>query len=162
LTQRLTPVDVLGAKMRQQRHTTAYTPSWQASGNRAAPHRHSSEINAPDRKKPRPFSRGAPSLTLPPEPASASGQSHGRRVRYKPTANGRAGECPLPSPFVALGRHVLSSTAANLLFPARRRSGERPPKAGKGPRCREWTGPIEPRQSRCGYMVTCSRTQTLG
>jgi hypothetical protein len=29
--------------MRQQRHTTAYAPSWQASGNRAAPHRHSSE-----------------------------------------------------------------------------------------------------------------------
>jgi hypothetical protein len=35
----------MGAKMRQQRHTTAYAPSWQASGNRAAPHRHSSEIN---------------------------------------------------------------------------------------------------------------------
>ena len=24
--------------MRQQRHTTAYAPSWQTSGNRAAPH----------------------------------------------------------------------------------------------------------------------------
>ena len=34
--------------MRQQRHTTAYAPSWQPSGNRAAPHRHSSEISAPD------------------------------------------------------------------------------------------------------------------
>ncbi len=43
--------------MRQQRHTTAYAPSWQASGNRTAPHRHSSEINASE-KKPRPFSRG--------------------------------------------------------------------------------------------------------
>jgi hypothetical protein len=29
--------------MRQQRHTTAYAPSWQASGNRAAPDGHSSE-----------------------------------------------------------------------------------------------------------------------
>ena len=43
--------------MRQQRRTTAYAPSWQASGNRTAPHRHSSEINASE-KKPRPFSRG--------------------------------------------------------------------------------------------------------
>jgi hypothetical protein len=38
--------------MRQQRHTTAYAPSWQASGNRTAPHRHSSEINASDQKAP--------------------------------------------------------------------------------------------------------------
>ena len=39
---------VPGRKMRQQRHTTAYAASWQASGNRAAPHWHPSEINAPD------------------------------------------------------------------------------------------------------------------
>ena len=119
--------------MRQQRHTTAYTPSWQASGNRAAPHRHSGEINAPDRKKPRPFSR-APQSHATPEPASAGAQSHGRRVgtNRRPTAG--LANAPLPSPFVALGRHVLLLRAASLLFPATRRSGERPPKAGKGPR----------------------------
>jgi hypothetical protein len=38
--------------MRQQRHTTAYARSWQPSGNRAAPHRHSSEINASHKKTP--------------------------------------------------------------------------------------------------------------
>jgi hypothetical protein len=38
--------------MRLRRHTTAYAPSWQPSGNRAAPHRHSSELNAPDKKGP--------------------------------------------------------------------------------------------------------------
>ena len=33
---------------------------------------------------------------------SRDGQSHGRRVRYKPTAHGRAVErAPLPSPFAA-------------------------------------------------------------
>ena len=38
--------------MRQQRHTTAYARSWQPSGNRAAPHRHSSEINECHKKSP--------------------------------------------------------------------------------------------------------------
>jgi hypothetical protein len=32
-------------RMRHQRHTTAYVASWQTSGDRTAPHRHSSEIN---------------------------------------------------------------------------------------------------------------------
>jgi hypothetical protein len=40
---------VEGAKMRQQRHTPAYVASWQASGDTAAPHRHSGE-KSPDRK----------------------------------------------------------------------------------------------------------------
>jgi len=38
--------------MRQQRHTTAYARSWQPSGDTAALHRHSSEINASHKKAP--------------------------------------------------------------------------------------------------------------
>ena len=41
-----------GAETRQQRHTTAYAPSWQPSGNRAAPHRHSGGINVSHKKSP--------------------------------------------------------------------------------------------------------------
>jgi hypothetical protein len=56
-----------------KRHTTAYAPSWQASGDTAAPHRHSSEKTRPTKKAPT-FQPGRPNLTLPPEPASAGGQ----------------------------------------------------------------------------------------
>jgi hypothetical protein len=38
--------------MRHQRHTTAYVASWQASGNRTAPHRLSSEKTRPTEKAP--------------------------------------------------------------------------------------------------------------
>ena len=38
--------------MRQQRHTTAYARSWQPSGDTAALHRYSSEINASHKKAP--------------------------------------------------------------------------------------------------------------
>ena len=57
-----------------KRHTTAYAPSWQASGDTAAPHRHSSEKTRPTKKAPT-FQPGRPNLTLPPEPASAGGQA---------------------------------------------------------------------------------------
>ena len=57
---------------------TAYAPSWQTSGNRAAPHRHSSEINAPDKKAPnfqpgRPKSDAAPRTMLM---AAGKGDAH--------------------------------------------------------------------------------------
>jgi hypothetical protein len=83
--------------MRQLRHTTAYTPSWQASGNRAAPHRHSGEINAPDRKKPRPFSLGAPILTLPPNQHQPAGKVTAAvcGTNRRPTAGPANARCPL-------------------------------------------------------------------
>jgi hypothetical protein len=43
----------LGSRfMRQKWHTTAYASSWQASGDTAAPHRHSSEKKRPTEKSP--------------------------------------------------------------------------------------------------------------
>ena len=92
--------------MRQRRHTTAYAPSWQPSGNGTATHRHSSG------KKPRPFSRGAPNLTLqsgkswPPCAVETDGPRQGCQCHAAPSV------CSIRT------RHVLLLTAKQLLFQA--------------------------------------------
>jgi hypothetical protein len=83
--------------MRQQRHTTAYAPSWQPSGDRTAPHGHSSEKKAPT------FQPGRPNLT---DATSISRASYGKgRRKHKHCRRPTAGLSitPLPSPFAAQG-----------------------------------------------------------
>jgi hypothetical protein len=102
--------------MRQRRHTTAYAPSWQPSGNRAAPHGHSSG------KKPRPFSRGAPIYaTVGQVMAAVCGRNR------RPTAGlSNAPRCPLrlqhwgASRLVSSGQSIaISGRACRWAAPAR-------------------------------------------
>jgi hypothetical protein len=98
--------------MRQQRHTTAYAPSWQPSGDRTAPHGHSSE-KSPD------LSAGAPQSDGRYQHQSGKLWKRPPETQALPTADDGAVDHPAALSVCSTGRvTVLLLTAKQLRFQA--------------------------------------------